>query len=797
MLEQRETEVQNERLPTQHRERLGGGEPEHSGVTMAALMRNTHTIGDAEVAQSQIGQRMRFRTKNPAATPAQHGRHRDGRPPIDGSRDHISVEVLGYDESAGRSILRRLDGGRPETMRVRLANEGNAEHEAVQVERAAVHHRTRQSDGDFVRYGMDGKGNRAVDPLAEGKRTRVWGDRASGLQARRRHEIVNQYNKREIADGSQKTHHRTLSAKEKDAMQRRQRRGFDDIWEVHDSLPTKQAGSRDAPRDDEEALARAVYVCAVGGKAEAIQEILSKAERNANAPSRPVATRPLPRAARKAKSSGLTEGQALVRRLVNSCDQGNDTPLHAAVRSGSHATVKLLLGFGADKYRRNDNGMTPTEVATKAGNMASIGTSEIATQSGTNPDIVHTLISDDDLGVVLYKAAEHGNVLEVQGLLKKGVFVDCTPHITGHGNRSDWTPLHAAAHAGQEKVVDILCAAGADIHRKTREGKTAEALVMGRRTDFGVEMNKSAGADVHLRCAQRLRRAAEEEPSVVARKLRDACYDGDAAAAAAALQLEADVNGVLDSSSGMTPLHWAVKRDNLEVVEVLMSHVDAHDEPHPADIQAKDAKGLTPLDYLKQNAAPDAFVLTGHDSEANPHVRLMGTYREIGGGRVHNGSPVYRKEGAFVTTRVKSLVGSTEQTRTKKLGSGKYYAYRGKSGKWIITDDERNMKVNRGLLVSSAPLLLPTDAMDDESDVVFEEWMRGGSSRPVGPSIRVMEAQLEALRGEQDRPKGLGMGAENKIQKRRSKRAAIAALLEAEDDKLRRLEAMKAAGGEA
>jgi ankyrin repeat protein len=766
---------------------------------MAALAGTKHTAADSEISRGQIGQRMRYRMKNRAATPAQQSHHRDGRPPHDGARGHVPVEVVGYDETSGRSVIKRIDGGQPGTFRTRLSTQ---ERRNAEAERAAAHHGTRRHDKEFVRYGPDGKVQRAVDAMTEGGRTRTWGGGGGSTrlpldyatQVRSRRDIVGHFNELEVAEGSRKMHYPKLSAKEEQAMQRRRSDKFGDIWEVHASLPTEPPGSRDPPRDEEEALARALYIAAVGGNAEAIRALLAKAERLGDA-----AGHQQPPPHKSKARSRLSAGQELVRRLVNSRDQGNDTPLHAAVCSGSNAAVKELLAHGADKHLRNDNEMTPIALATKAGNLAAVGSIQLATQSGTNPDIVHTLISDEELGLLLYKAAEHGNLLEVKGLLERGVFVDSTPHQMGTGNKSEWTPLHAAAHAGHEHIVDVLVEAGADFQRKTRDGKTALQLSAGRRTDFGVEMNRSAGAEVHLNCAKRLLRAAEEALPVVNRKLRDACHDGDAMAAAAALKLGADVNVVLDASSGMTPLHWAVKRDNFEVVEVLMAHVDAHDDPHPADIRARDARGLTPLDYVQQAAAPEAFVLSGHDGEQDPHVTFMGTYQVVSGGRMHNGSPVYRKQGAFVTVRVKSFVGGgAEQTVTKKLnGTTVYYAYRAKSGKWIITDEESSMHVDRGTLVSSVALNLPTDAITaaERSGVVFEERLRGGRLRPTVPAVTIAEADAAAMRGEQDRPRGLGMVAENKIQKRFGKRAAIKALLEDADQKLSRLEAMKVGAG--
>ena len=211
----------------------------------------------------------------------------------------------------------------------------------------------------------------------------------------------------------------------------------------------------------------------------------------------------------------------------------------------------------------------------------------------------------------------------------------------------------------------------------------------------------------------------------------------------------------------------------------------------PANIRATDARGLTPLDYAKQGDAPNAFTLSGHDNENDPHVRLMGTYHMIGGGSVHNGGPIYKKEGAFVTLRMKSLVGKTEQTRIKKLSSGSYFAFQSKSKKWIITDDEATIQVDRGILISSDPMNLPTDVLKGSS-VRFKEILRAGAVQTIKPAIDVEPVELSEFHGELDRPKRLGLIAENKIKKRTSNRSGIKKLLEAHDEKVAKVDATKA-----
>lgn len=42
---------------------------------------------------------------------------------------------------------------------------------------------------------------------------------------------------------------------------------------------------------------------------------------------------------------------------------GQDTPLHAAARSGGADIVDLLLDFGADRWSRNTEGKTPLDLS--------------------------------------------------------------------------------------------------------------------------------------------------------------------------------------------------------------------------------------------------------------------------------------------------------------------------------------------------------------------------------------------------------------------------------------------------
>ena len=50
---------------------------------------------------------------------------------------------------------------------------------------------------------------------------------------------------------------------------------------------------------------------------------------------------------------------------VNDCNEGGETPLHAAAQSGHVAAVRELVRLGANVNTTNNNGETPLDIATK------------------------------------------------------------------------------------------------------------------------------------------------------------------------------------------------------------------------------------------------------------------------------------------------------------------------------------------------------------------------------------------------------------------------------------------------
>lgn len=166
----------------------------------------------------------------------------------------------------------------------------------------------------------------------------------------------------------------------------------------------------------------------------------------------------------------------------------------------------------------------------------------------------------------IHKAAETGDIVEVNNYLEKGVSVNAK-------DKDGATPLHWAACSGFAEIAELLIDAGADVNATNKEGTSVLPwAILNARTEVA-ELLIDAGADVDVITGGRsmLHWAIAGEQPEIAELL---------------IESGADVN--LKSEDGTTPLHWAVISGQDEIVELLIDN--------GANINTRNTFGLSIMD---------------------------------------------------------------------------------------------------------------------------------------------------------------------------------------------------------
>jgi len=162
----------------------------------------------------------------------------------------------------------------------------------------------------------------------------------------------------------------------------------------------------------------------------------------------------------------------------------------------------------------------------------------------------------------LWKAAQHGNVGQVNELLSKGADVNFI------FNKYAMTPLYAAASSGHKEIVEILLAAGANVNVVNKSGESP----LHKAVEGGKIENKellkillAAGANVN---------APDKKGKT---PLYRTVESWDANKELLKILLAAGANVNAPDLSGATPLHIAVRnkrasiQDILEIVRILLA----------------------------------------------------------------------------------------------------------------------------------------------------------------------------------------------------------------------------------
>lgn len=248
------------------------------------------------------------------------------------------------------------------------------------------------------------------------------------------------------------------------------------------------------------------------------------------------------------------------------------TPLFGAAGAGHGAAVKLLLEHDASVHARDRRGRTPLH----------------AVAMRVDPESIKRFVRDTQKPLPTW-GTDHREIAAV--LLSHGAEVDAR---AGDG----FTPLFRAAITGQHTIIDILLEHKADVDARVQDNKTRRAPLHGAAFaghERVLELLLAGGANIEI------------QDNFGMTPLHWASHNGHVGATKVLLAGNANVN--CEDWAGRTPLHWAAEHGHAKVVEVLlvgMARVNPTDNSGrtPAMCAAQRDERET-LDLLRRYGAQD------------------------------------------------------------------------------------------------------------------------------------------------------------------------------------------------
>lgn len=258
--------------------------------------------------------------------------------------------------------------------------------------------------------------------------------------------------------------------------------------------------------------------------------------------------------------------------------------LHFAVRGGHIEAVRLLLDAGADPER---NGLHDQTLAGMARDRGHEAIAALLEQHRAGIGRVHSPQANHPV----HRAAARGDVADLRAHL------DVDASLANLGCSRGMTPLHHAVLSGNLEAVSLLLERGADLHAWSRGDMQAiDFAVFGdnrERSHFDIaRLLVAQGATYDLTIA-----AATGDVASVRRMLADgARIDASRRAGMRPLSaavrfghddivrmlLEGGANPLWEESNNAphgTSLHWASRRGNLAIVQLLLQHGADPNEP--------------------------------------------------------------------------------------------------------------------------------------------------------------------------------------------------------------------------
>lgn len=320
----------------------------------------------------------------------------------------------------------------------------------------------------------------------------------------------------------------------------------------------------------------ALHLAAIIGNKEITERLLEKQEINVNARSEQDWA-PLHLAVSLKKKEVII--QLLSTNKINVNVEGTNrlTPMHLATETGSLEIVRLLFEKEANIHVKNDEGLSPIDIAK---NMLYQDIVAFFTEVGasiTENTVQPSVVDMDDGRTPLHSAAENGHLVNIEKLLNEGADI----HAQDNACK---TPLHLAVENGHFLAVKKLLDKGANTDVNVMDkwwGKTPLHWAAENGNKLIVQELIARGADVKL-----IAKHVGKSP------LHLAAEKGRLAVVEVLLAEGADID-VQDKINKETPLHLAAKNGHLAVVEKLLEE--------GADIHARDNFNENPSYLANKN----------------------------------------------------------------------------------------------------------------------------------------------------------------------------------------------------
>ena len=287
------------------------------------------------------------------------------------------------------------------------------------------------------------------------------------------------------------------------------------------------------------------------------------------------------------------------------------TPLQLAVDAGDAERVESLLRSGAPADAKVEYAAMPR--------LRDSGTNHVPEVRGSilhwaaaqkNVDLVEFLLAHganvngtDSEGVTPLHRAAYGNHWETANLLLAHGAVPTAVDRNGD------TPLHTAAFTDAKDVAELLLARGVEVDSRNRGGDTPLLVAASRGSIKVAELLLAHGASVNASSSD-----DDYTPSWVTSPYPTVTQQSIDKARLPLAQAYGYNASRVAGLSGETPLHRAVKYQNIDMAKLLLAH--------GASVSVQDSAGRTPLSLaIEHRHAEMIELLLAHGADLNVQLR--------------------------------------------------------------------------------------------------------------------------------------------------------------------------------